>query len=238
VDFSVLIQKKCPAFPVLIPTFNNPTYLRSMTEQLFKYNLNDLIILDNHSSTPEMLELLQSFECVVNTDGPYDYLENKNFYDWLPNYFIITDPDIGFNKELPNNFIEIFKEISEKYCKFKVGFALDLDLKEENILDLPDYHVLNGINVTARHWESYFWMHEIGKNELGDPIYTAWLDTTFCLVNKKYLTDPCKNAVRVAGKFTSQHYGWYKNPSVPKNELETYYKLANEKKQIWTHIKL
>lgn len=238
-NFSSLTQKNCPNLPIIIPTFNNPTYLKKITEQLSKYNLIDLIILDNQSSTPEMLTLLNKYEHVVeNPTGPYAYLQEKDFYDWLPNYFVITDPDIGFNKDLPSNFLEIMKDLSDRYKKFKVGFALDLDIKEDHILDDPNYHTAWNKPISARLWESQFWTYQIDKTVTDDPIYAAWVDTTFCLVNKKYFTDPCKNALRIAGKYTSQHFGWYKNPPVPKEELLMYYKLAQEKKQVWTHIKV
>jgi hypothetical protein len=47
-------------------------------------------------------------------------------YNNLPDKFIITDPDLEFNKNTPSNFIDIMISISDQYKSEKVGFALDL----------------------------------------------------------------------------------------------------------------
>ena len=36
---------------------------------------------------------------------------NSNIYNSLPDKFILTDPDLQFNENLPNNFIEILIEL-------------------------------------------------------------------------------------------------------------------------------
>ena len=119
-EIDELTKNNPPELPVIIPTFNNPTYLQMMLKQLDKVSLFDTIILDNGSSSHKMLSLLQSQDCVVTVpNGPRDYY-NTEIYKWLPNYFIITDPDIGFNCNLPHDFLDILKNVSCKYKKYKV----------------------------------------------------------------------------------------------------------------------
>ena len=50
--------------------------------------------------------------------------ELKPFYDGLPNYFIYTDPDIEFNKNLPLNFIQHLINLTEKHRIGKGGSLL------------------------------------------------------------------------------------------------------------------
>ena len=48
--------------PVLIPAFNNPTYLRKMIEQLRGVGLPNIIVVDNGSDYPPFLDYLDSLE--------------------------------------------------------------------------------------------------------------------------------------------------------------------------------
>lgn len=55
---------------------------------------------------------------------------NVDLYNYLPEKFILTDPDLEFNENLPSNFIDILVDISENYQCYKVGFALDISDSE------------------------------------------------------------------------------------------------------------
>jgi len=219
--------------PIVIPTFNNLSYLTKMIIQLDNHNLENLIILDNWSTAPGMSEALDAYSEVYTVvkkftnDGPREYYQNEKLFNWLPQKFILTDPDIGFNENLPDNFVQILINTSEEHNLYKVGFALDIDMPhlngDSNINSIKFNPVLS-----MYQWESQFWQNKIGETESGDPVYQAAIDTTFCLVNKNYftpyhepmmITDRC---ARVGGNFTAQHYGWYNNPPASKAELDYY----------------
>lgn len=220
--YQELIKTKCPELPVFIITHNNPSYLQMMITQLKNYNLTNIIVLDNSSSTEKMLEVLdevsKEFTVVKNTTnyGPWLYWQEKSLWDWLPNNFILTDPDIGFNENLPQDFVEVLSALSDSFSLYKVGFALDIFLEVENILDMP----YNG--GTNFEWELNFWNHVLVKADAND-VYIAPIDTTFAFYNKSnYRGDNYGPSARVAGNYTAQHYGWYKSPPITREELRDY----------------
>ena len=130
-----------------------------------------------------------------SNDGPRNFAHHSGYYDWLPSIFVVTDPDLEFNKNLPLNFLEVFEHLSEKYERFKVGFALDNRMEERESSHL------------FRHLEDGFWNHVLENLETGDPVYSAPIDTTFCLINKKFHTD-FFSGIRVAGNYTAIHLHW------------------------------
>ena len=228
-----MISEREPGImPVIIPTFNNPSYLNMMVEQLEEYGLNNIIVIDNFSSSLEMNMVLQDLSekyAVVRkftNDGPREFYTNRKLYSWLPEKFIVTDPDIGFNPNLPKNFVEVLSAISDQYQMHKVGFALDIEMVgiESNIKKIP----FSNTRLTMYQWESQFYKDFIGWTETTDGIYRAPIDTTFCLVNKSYAeehTDPmqiAKICARIGDNFTAQHYGWYEKPPISDQEYTFY----------------
>lgn len=219
----MILTMECPAFPVIVPTHNNPSYLKAMLIQLDKHNLKDIIIIDNFSLYPEMRELLKELSdkytvvAKFTNEGPREFYLNKLLLNWLPEKFLVTDPDIGFNENLPDNFVEVLDRASEDFNLFKVGLALDIEFDgNESIKKIMPW------GQAIYDWESTMYSNIIGETYSGDPIYKAPIDTTFCLVNKKYdigdfLFAP---SARIGGKFISQHYGWYENPPIPEEEKE------------------
>lgn len=221
-----------PELPVIIPTFNNISYLTKMIIQLDEYNIDNIIILDNFSTLPAMSEILdiygETYTVVkkFTNDGPREFYTNKEFYEWLPEKFIVTDPDIGFHKNLPKNFVEILSQVSDEFNMNRVGFALDTEMVgiKSIIKSIP----FSNSGLTMYEWEKQFYRQFIGYTETGDSIYRAPIDTTFCLVNKKYHidhTDPMQISnicARIGDKFTAQHYGWYENPPIDNKEYEFY----------------
>lgn len=205
--------------PVIIISYNMLTYVRDTVNQLRKYTDN-IIIVDNNSSYPPLLEYLQTLE----TEGVikvFRMSENHGHMVYLHedvqklingDKYIITDPDLLFNPNLPVNFIDILSEISDNYNAYKVGFALSLD----NLRDGMEYK-----SIPLPIWESRFWENPL-KNDNYE-LYDAEIDTTFCLINKANLHNI---HIRVAGNFTAIHRPWhegYQRDFLP-DELEYYQK--------------
>lgn len=231
-----LVQKESKKdFLVFIPVFNNPEYLELMINQLDKFGINEIVISDNWSTYLEMDILLNNLSkkyIVVKkftNNGPREFYENKELYEWLPEKFIVTDPDIGFNENLPKNFVKILSTVSEEHNLYRVGFALDIEMDgaENYIKEIP----FSNSGLTMYQWEQQFYVNQIGVTQDKDPIYLAPIDTTFCLVNKKYHVehqDPMQISnicARIGGNFTAQHYGWYKNPPISTIAFEEYLRL-------------
>jgi len=216
--------------PILIPSYNNLSYLKMMLEQLERYSLRNYLILDGGSKFKPMcnfLELLETSGRVKRLDqnpGPRYFAEEKKFYDSLPELFVVTDPDIQFNEKLPFNFLDSLLTISEKHRVGKVGFALDIS-QSEGFKD--ELYLLAGEKMRIREFEKRFWENKIGELS-GNEYFLAPIDTTFSLYNKKYFqpSDSFENAIRVGGIFTSKHLPWYVNDIRTEDETQ-FYKLNN-----------
>lgn len=218
-------------FPFVIPTYNNASYLHMMVKQLrdkLRDQLYTVIIVDNWSTHGAMQSALdvygQQEDFIVvkkfTNDGPRDFYHHERFKNWLPQHFIVTDPDIGLNPDMPDNFVSTMIDLSEANRWFRVGLALDIEMPgvEHNMHDI----LFHTTGLTMYQWEARFWTEQVGEVE-GNPIYSAPIDTTFCLINKAYdIGDFYNPSVRIAGCWTAQHYGWYNNPPVPDEEHEYY----------------
>lgn len=206
--------------PVIIPSYSQPTYLSNTLSKLQNLNLTSIIIIDSCSEYAPIKDLYRLWEhsasvIYLNENlGPRYFYQNKEIYDSLPEYFIVTDPDLEFNKDLPDNFVQDLIDISEEYKIGKVGFAL-------SIADTED------IRPESKKFEDRYWNSIVGQTKYGDNIFKADIDTTFALYNKKYIKDTSFpgdffKGLRVAGRFTAKHWGWYNRQPIPEVELKHY----------------
>lgn len=210
--------------PLIIPTFNNVTYTRNIVDFFYKKNFSNIIILDNASSFEPMIDYLnvlcKDLDVVFqkNNYGPRQ-INDESIYKLLPEYFIVTDPDLGFNSKFPVEFINILVEISNAYSVFKVGSALNLDIQHPNILD--NEYIIHNATQTIRSIEQSYYVNKVGENNKFS-IWKAPIDTTFALYNKKYMTKNFFDGLRLDGIFLADHYGWFNPPPIPEKELLFY----------------
>jgi hypothetical protein len=187
---------------VIVITHNNLIYLKLMIEQLESYNLKNITILDNCSDDEKMIKYLNDIKykkiLLKENLGPHAFYKNE-IYNQLDNIFIVTDPDLLFNENLPKNFVEILINLSDKYKTSKIGPALSIN-DHEDFFQYRDYFH----NMTIYQWESQFWRKRIDDEY---ELYEAGIDTTFFLHNKKYGWRG--KEIRVAGNFTFKHLPWY-----------------------------
>ena len=213
--------------PIIIICFNNYKYVDNTIKQLLKVDptlKSFLIIMDNASNDPLTCDYLKitDIRVIFNTinNGPWiTSTQNSHVYNEMPNKFIITDPDFKFNTKLPTNFVEIMLNLSEKYNTSKIGFAISLENRKQMYPGI--YH-----GKTIYEHELQFW-----QNKINDPkykLYSALLDTTFCLINKTLLQDNLSgNHIRIAGDFTAVHLPFYiENPILTKDEEYAMYQYS------------
>lgn len=195
--------------PILIICYNNGYYVKNTIDQLLsKFILPEqIIILNNNSDGIETKKILKELE--ESKFKIYNFTENKGHTVWklpevfndLPDYFAVTDPDLGFNKNLPNSFLQDFKEISQVYNAAKVGFALDIT--SDGFYKTPYIY-----SRSIKEWESQFWHNLSYYKDFA--LYTADIDTTFFLGSKIQMRNNNK-CVRVAGNYTADHLPWIIN---------------------------
>lgn len=202
------IKKSAYLIPIVIISFNNYKFVENMVKQLENILIRpNILIIDNNSQCKYTISYIN--ECskkynVLKCDQNYGHLvwANPSVFNQLPDQFIITDPDLQFNVNTPNNFIDILMQISNKYESNKVGFALDIFEPEKMFKYRFDEFNYIGIPTICESQKQY-WVNRIDNPEY--EMYFAEVDTTFCLYNKRFNG----KHIRLAGEFTMKHLPWY-----------------------------
>jgi FkbM family methyltransferase len=192
--------------PIIIVCYNNYKYVKNTLLQISKINkeyYKNIQILNNQSTCLDTINFLNNVDVKVihnnSNSGPWIAPDkNRHIYDILPDKYILTDPDLKFNENIPSNFIEILVKLSDKYKTGRIGFALDIS-EPDNF-----YKLIYRNNQDIYNWEKRFWINKI--NDCDYELYYAAVDTTFCLMNKNYFNSA---HIRIAGNFTAKHLPWY-----------------------------
>lgn len=197
---AVLFKKE---MPVIIIGYNQLTFIRKMVEQLEKYT-SDIIVVDNASTYPPLLEWYKNeFRYTLlrqRKNFGHGVYRSESIQKLAGEVYILTDPDLLFNPCLPDSFIQELVEISNYFKSCKVGFALLIDSD-----DIRNDVLFAGH--TIKQWESQFWVNKLFyplKPNL--ELYSADIDTTFCLINKRFSNSP----IRIGGQYTCIHIPWMK----------------------------
>ena len=207
-----------------------------MVNQLCAFGLSRVVIIDNASTTEEMKRELLDLEERVHVirlgknAGPKYFARNWFFYVQLPQIFCVTDPDLAFNRNLPNDFLEILFALTHEHRIGKAGFALDIQ-DSENFREIE--LEFKGKSYDIVSWEKQFWQKQIGLTQGLDPVFLADIDTTFALYNKNHFVRKklgFYRALRVAGNFTARHLPWYRESLIGRTEEMAY---ANTQKFSW-----
>lgn len=201
--------------------------IRERTREPYK-----IAICDNASTQPEMLTLLKKLEnsCTVirNKDNLIFEGLNPGLRMIRDQFFVISDPDIIPNPEMPQDWPEMMIEGLRQTTAAKIGLALKTDYPDSPYMDK---HIKT---IEKDHWQE-----AASVSGITDPCYCAAIDTTFAMYradtfihwkggsnlvfvqgqglyptgtivqfyNPKYSTP-----IRIGGRFTAEHGGWYANP--------------------------
>ena len=208
--------------PIVINSFNQPTYLLRMVARLVANEFRNLWIIDQASTTQETqnaLALLESSgRCQVfklrENRGPHWFLGSE-LLDLAGSLFVYTDTDLDFPYPIPNDFLSRLVTLTDRYKVGKAGCALDLS---DAHLFVDRVSQIEGRDYTIREWEERFW-----TRALEPEVYAAIVDTTFALYNRGHFRkDEQLRAVRVAGAWTLKHLPWYRDKRVPADEWSAY----------------
>jgi hypothetical protein len=197
--------------PIIINNFNRLTSTRNMYEFLQSRNFTRIIILDNNSNYPPLLKWYDTLDSEVvrfkDNMGAYCLFDSGYLKTIHAEYLVYSDSDIELNPQMPDDFLVVMKNLLLKYDMKKIGLALRID-------DVPKECYRNFFTGSIE-WEKQFWIHELDKD-----VYSALVDTTFCLIRNPQ--DHALQALRIAGTFTARHLPWYQNYS-SLNEEEKYF---------------
>ncbi len=210
--------------PLIIPNFNQLTYLKNLINWWrWYYPNNPIHIIDNGSDYKPLSEFYKSLDETIYVAMPGENDCVTNLKDYLFQfdfeYYVISDPDIMPHPSTPPNFLEVFKAaIDQGY--HRAGFDLITH-------DLPDW-LHNKATVIENEKLAGQIPVNIDYNGIWYNGRQAAIDTTFCMYTNKNSGwhspmdgKDWPNAVRL---FRAYHLGWYLHPDFINEEMDHYYK--------------
>jgi len=230
-------NKNGSGIPILIPSWNNPTYIENIVQQLDDRNFSNVFILDNNSTSIETKKVLQKLEnsgheiiYFKENFGPRFCFQNKRFFEILPKYFVLTDPDIELSVNFDQNIFDQISLLTDSLELGKIGLALSL---EDSVGFREELFQIGDSEYTILQWEKQFW-----TKRFPDPRFCGYLadvDTTFAFYNKRFFNPrEFEKAIRISEfggmSISVKHLPWNKICIVPDEELD-FYKAANIKKR-------
>lgn len=211
--------------PIIIINYNQLTFLKKLIDFLTDRNFTNIVIIDNNSDYPPLMQYYQSLPDQIKIEYQPDntghlvlFKKQELRHKYCKGFYVVTDSDIIPNPALPQDFMKILVSYLMKYFNkvTKVGFALDIN-------DIPEYFPLKE---KVLQWEKKFW-----KDEIENDAFFANIDTTFALYKPQY---PEKfsnvdffSGIRLGGDFSSKHGGWYIDPQNMTEDQEYYYEKSN-----------
>jgi hypothetical protein len=215
-------NKNYKSIPIIIISFNQLFYLKQLIDFLKKYDYNNIVIIDNNSTYPPLLNYFSEIELSVTlyrlkeNYGHLVFWKNKELFNKYSNgYYVVTDADIIPVAECPVNFLSYFKKkLDENYKITKAGFSLKID-------DIPESN-FNKDKII--NWESKFYE---SKDKDGD--FLADIDTTFAIYRPRYKHQMHNfyNASRIQFPYIARHGGWYVDNNDLTEEQDFYFKSCN-----------
>lgn len=208
------------SIPVYIIAYNNLSFVQNFVKQVYPLT-QKIVILDNNSTYQKQQEWYDSLQdpkiTVLRLGENYGHSVVDKYADQLgiPPVFVLSDPDLELNPNMPVDAIDQLYYLSLKYQRRRIGLALSI-ADYDQFLECDKQQIHDG--------ESQYWQDRVEDNEY--VIYHAPTDTTFALHNRSF-PELWYNNLRIAGNFTCKHLPWYNNyirDNVPKEELFEYYK--------------
>lgn len=199
--------------PIFIICRDKVTPLQSLVTWLANHGHHRIILVDNNSSYPPLLEYLEATEHTVvrlrENLGPWKSVWGTGVRDRYAKgeYYAVSDSDVVPDAGCPGDAMDLFSWALRRYPRYlKAGFGLRID-------DLPSHYALAD---EVRRWEGQ-WSH----HPLGHGLYDAQIDTTFALYrpDSAFAWEP---AIRTGAPYLARHTPWYAD-SARRTDEDQYY---------------
>jgi hypothetical protein len=197
--------------------------LQQLIEWLERAGHDRVVLVDNASTYPPMVEYLSTTEhtvvrCGWNMGHRSPWLSGAVFDYAHDEPYVVTDPDIVPDDTCPLDAVEHFAEVMVAHPEVhRVGFGLRID-------DLPDHYAPKA-DVIA--WEKPFWEHEIAPG-----LYSAPIDTTFALARVRRPSS--MPSIRTGPPYVARHLPWYDDTAEPSAEMIYYREHGDRSLTHWT----
>lgn len=211
--------------PVIINNRNLFTWVLEMVNKIKTYEgVGEIIIIDNGSDYPPLLEWYQTNPCTIHrTDNIGHTAPWQILGDVITNSdYVITDADMGL-LNTPSDTLLYLKDNMDSLGLDKIGLGLNWGIVKEDSL----YY---------NHLQSYEknrWNSSHTNN-----IYNIAIDTTFALYKKG--TPYFVGGASTTYPYVARHYPWeFNQETYEKNEEYKYYiKNANTSSSYKTYLNL
>ena len=199
--------------PVYINNYNRLTWPRKMAEYLSQIPNCQVVIVDNASSYPPLLNWYESCPCRVvrlrENLGPYAPWQSHLVEQDACEFYIVTDSDLDLDRVPLDLLTRLRKGLEDHPGAIKCGLSLEIADLERSDFPLREQVV---------RWEQQFWLRP-----LGDGFFDADLDTTFALYHQRRdLGRFLGPALRADRPYTARHLPWYLSASTLTDE-DRYY---------------
>jgi len=208
--------------PIIINSFNRLSCLKDLIDFLERTVKNNIIILDNNSTYPPLLEYFENMthELIhLDKNMGHEALWNSGHIKrFKTSHYVLTDPDVVPIDECPEDFMQYFYNLMQEHPKYKkVGFALKID-------DLPDHNPHKNSIIS---WETQFW-----QTKVTDSTWRAQIDTTFSLFHPSH-NGAWGWAIRTDSPYIARHTDWYIDPN-NLTEEQIFYKNTRQGVTHWS----
>lgn len=212
--------------PVVINNRNRYTYLKELVSWLKSNGFERIIILDNASDYPPLLDWYSTcgMEVILTGQnlGPRAVWIYPGTRELVKGFYIYTDADVVPSESCRTEHVQdMITQLSRNVSLEKIGFALNID-------GLPDHFKLKNEVIK---WESQFWQR---KNGLG--YFEAPVDTTFAVYAPFARGGGECKAWRTDRPLVAHHKPWYEDSANPGEESEYYSKNAAPLSSHWTEL--
>jgi hypothetical protein len=211
--------------PIIINNRNRYTYLLQLITWLENNNYTNIVILDNDSTYPQLLEYYKVTKHKViflkKNVGYMALWETDVFEQFKKGFYVYTDPDVIPNKNCPSDIVfKLFTVLQNNNNIEKAGPAL-------RISDLPDNY---DKKKDVLDWEKIHWQKPVEKD-----LYDALVDTTFALYRPFAYgnAEMCK-AYRLGGNYEFLHLPWYIDSSNLTDEEKFYRNNVSKTSSYWS----
>jgi len=216
-------------YPIFIICRDRVTCTSKLVNWLEKVGQENIYLVDNDSTYEPLLEYYEKTPHNVikmhgNTGHTGVWLHGVLDKYAANNYFVVSDPDVLPIEDCPDDAIDYFRSLLDKYeDRQKVGFGFKLD-------DIPDHYKFK--QAVIAHETQY-----LGWGAPENNLNYAPIDTTFALY-RPGATQDISVSCRTQYPYLIRHLPWYIDSDNPGEEEEFYIKNAHTRINSWNHIDL
>lgn len=207
--------------PIIVLTFNRRECLEKFVSAIKKRFTNPIVIIDNNSTYPPLLEYLSELECegckvyrMNDNMGHMTFWIKDEFEAYRKDFYIFSDPDIVLMDECPDDLICRLFNVLENYPNLrKVAPSL-------NVKDIPETSVFYNDEFITAEERSFNNVRYVKKADA----YANPTDTTFALYPPETISVKDHFAsLRLAYPYQAIHTPWMKEKDTITEEDRYYF---------------